>query len=94
MDLRRSFQHWVRGEIGSTAVPALRRHMKERDYRLFSRMEHAGRYTDEVFHPGRGFYRATGSSEREALLGILRQIWLVDALSGESTEEIGPAPGR
>ena len=84
MDLRERFEDWVEAEVGSTAVPALRRHLRERGYRIYSYMEYAGRSTHEVYHPERGFYRATGRDDAEALLGILRQIWLVDALAGSA----------
>jgi len=35
MELRDSFAIWLRREIGSTAVPALHRHLDERGFRLF-----------------------------------------------------------
>ena len=53
---------------------------KPRGFRLFACMEHAGTFQREVYHPALGFYRATGQSDHEALLGILRQVWLVDSL--------------
>ena len=57
-------------------------------------MEHAGVCQYEVYHPSLGFYRATGGSDNEALLGILRQIWLVEALQRSSAPEIGPSADR
>lgn len=90
MELRDSFATWLRREIGSTAVPALHRHLKEREFRLFACMEHAGTFQREVYHPTLGFYRATGQSDHEALLGILRQIWLVDSLHEERDTEVRP----
>jgi hypothetical protein len=91
MELRDSFATWLRREIGSTAVPALHRHLKERSFRLFACMEHAGTFQREVYHPALGFYRATGQSDHEALLGILRQIWLVDSLQEERGSQVRPA---
>ena len=80
MDLRDSFQEWLSLEIGSSAVPALRQYLRDRDYRLLSIVEHHSRWQRDVYHPARGFFRAIGTDDQEALLGILRQIWLVDAL--------------
>ena len=80
MDLRDSFQDWLAAEIGSTAVPALRQYLRDREYRLLSIVEYHSRWQRDVYHPARGFFRAIGSNDQEALLGILRQIWLVDAL--------------
>jgi hypothetical protein len=90
MELRDSFAIWLRREIGSTAVPALRRHLDERGFRLFACMEHAGMFQREVYHPALGFYRATGSSDHEALLGILRQVWLVDSLQDQPGRQVRP----
>jgi hypothetical protein len=88
MELRDSFATWLRQEVGSTAAPALLRHLTERGFRMFACMEHAGTCQREVFHPALGFYRATGGSDHEALLGILRQIWLVDALEVERGPQV------
>jgi hypothetical protein len=88
------FDIWVDEVIGSDAPPAVRRHLKERDYRLYSCVEHAGKILQEVYHPQRGFYRAAGGTDSEALRGILRQIWLVDALAGSPAPEVGPNPLR
>jgi hypothetical protein len=92
MELRDSFAKWLRQEVGSTAVPALLRHLAERGFRMFSCMEHAGTCQREVFHSELGFYRATGESDHEALLGILRQIWLVDALEVERGQQVRRSP--
>ncbi len=89
MDLRMAFDIWVDEAIGSAAPPAVRQHLKERDYRLYSCVEHAGKILQEVYHPKRGFYRAVGRTDSEALLGILRQIWLVDAIAGSAAPEVG-----
>ena len=80
MELQKRFRRWLGEEVGSSATPALRRHLRDHGYRLYSCVEHAGTVQQEVYHPGRGFYRAAGNGEAEALLGIMRQIWLVDAL--------------
>jgi hypothetical protein len=90
MDLRLRFDIWVEECVGSAAAPALRQHLRTHDYRLYSRVEYAGRCTQEVYHPDRGFYRATGRNDAEALLGILRQIWLVDSITGAPAPEVGP----
>jgi len=90
MELRDSFTIWLRKEIGSSAVPALHRHLTERGFRLFACMEHAGTCQREVYHPELGFYRATGNSDHEALLGILRQVWLVDSLQDQPGRRVHP----
>jgi len=90
MELRDTFASWLRKEIGSTAVPALHRHLQERGFRPFACMEHAGTCQREVYHPVLGFYRATGQSDHEALLGILRQIWLVDSLQEQRGPQVRP----
>ncbi|MGH7162264.1 MAG: hypothetical protein ACREID_02170 [Planctomycetota bacterium] len=76
------FYDWVEGEIGSAALPAVRQHLRDRDYRLVSFTEHGGRCVRDVYHPERGFFRAAGRDDAEALLAILRQVWLVEALGG------------
>lgn len=80
MSLVENFLDYVSEEIGSAATPALRQHLRDRDYRLVSYMEHDGRWVRDVYHPSRGFFRATGRDDGEALLGIMRQIWLVESL--------------
>jgi hypothetical protein len=90
MELRDRFANWLHKEVGSTAAPALRRHLVEHGFRLFACMEHAGTCQREVYHPTLGFYRATGESDHEALLGILRQVWLVDSL--QATPQTRPTP--
>ena len=94
MNLQVRFADWVDLEIGSCAVPALRQHLRERDYRLFCFMEHRGRWQREVYHPSRGFFRAVGADDGEALLHILRQIWLVESLQQQPETEIGPTQDR
>jgi hypothetical protein len=90
MELREKFSTWLQREIGSTAVPALHRHLHDRGFRLFARMEHAGTCQREVYHPQLGFYRATGRDDHEALLGILRQVWLVDSLHDGRGPQVHP----
>jgi hypothetical protein len=92
MDLRVHFQHWLDEEIGSAAAPALRQHLIDRDYRLFSMIEHQGRWQWDVYHPLRGFFRGVGADDAEALQGVLRQIWLVEAFQGAPGPEIGTTP--
>ncbi len=94
MDLNARFVRWLDEQIGSVAAPALRKHLQDRDYRLYSCLEHGDTVQQEVYHPERGFYRARGRSTAEALLGIMRQIWLVDALTGAPAPEVGPAADR
>ncbi|MHC4551026.1 MAG: hypothetical protein ACYTEZ_19930 [Planctomycetota bacterium] len=94
MALRDRFEKWLRREIGSGAKPALRKHLEDRQYRLFSRIEYAGVCQREVYHPDKGFFRAVGRDDQEALLGILRQIWLIDSLHTTPEPEVGPAADR
>jgi hypothetical protein len=94
MELRERFKRWLRSEVGSSAAPALRRHLLDRGYRLFACMEHGGTCQREVYHPERGFFRAAGANDHEALLGILRQIWLVNGFEGTPSTEVGPAADR
>ncbi len=93
MDLRERFDRWVEWEIGSSAPSALRRHLRDNGYRLFSCIEVDGCWNREVYHPRRGFYRASGWNEAQALLAILRQIWLTDSIDGVGSE-VGPASDR
>ncbi len=81
MSLGARFRQWVEGEIGSDALPALKLHLKRRNYRLFSFVEHDGRWRRDVYHPDRGFFQAHGEDDTEALLRILSQIWLLESLS-------------
>ncbi|MHC4136320.1 MAG: hypothetical protein ACYTDU_02675 [Planctomycetota bacterium] len=94
MELWDRFDAWVQREVGSKATPALRKHLEDRGYRLFSVVEYAGICQREVYHPDRGFFRATGVDDQEALSGILRQIWLIDSLYSTRRPEIGPAADR
>ncbi|MCZ6786154.1 MAG: hypothetical protein O7E54_03210 [Planctomycetota bacterium] len=81
MSLAARFREWVESEIGSDALPALKQHLKRRNYRLFSFVEHDGRWRRDVYHPDRGFFQAHGEDDTEALLRILSQIWLLESLS-------------
>jgi len=91
MELRERFARWLRKEVGSMAAPALHRHLRDRGFRPFACMEHAGTFQREIYHPELGFYRATGRDDHEALLGILRQVWLVDSLLQEARgPQVGP----
>ena len=94
MELQERFAHWLRREIGSAAQAALRKHLVDRDYQLFSCYEHAGVYQREVYHADKGYFRATGEDDKQALLGILRQIWLIETLEGHCSPEIGPSADR
>jgi len=86
MTLVRRFEEWVAEEVGSAALPALRRHLQERDYRLFSFTVQGRSWRRDVYHPQRGFFHAHGRDDADALLGILKQIWLVESLGpAEST---------
>ena len=94
VELRERFDCWLRREIGSAAVPALRRYLEDNGYRPFACVEHAGVCQREVYHPSLGFYRAAGRDDAEAFHGILRQIWLVGALQSTPRPEVGPAADR
>jgi hypothetical protein len=80
MDLQHSFGEWVADEIGSAAVPALKQYLSDRGYRMLSCVEYGGSVQLDLYHPTRGFFRAVGRDSRQALAGILRQVWLIDSL--------------
>jgi len=84
MTLVQRFEEWVVDEVGSVAPPALRKHLKDRDYRLYSYVEYDGGCRADVYHPRRGFFHACGKDDADALLGVLRQIWLVESLGEDS----------
>ena len=94
MELKERFEEWLEDEIGSRARPALIQYLSDRGYRLLSLVEHARRCQRDIYHPERGFFRATGGDDREALLGVLRQIWLVDCLQTGVDREVGPSSDR
>ena len=73
---------------------ALQQYLRDRGYRLHSFIEQHHRWQRDVYHPEQGFYRAFGATDREALLGILRQIWLTDSLQPARRPEVGPASDR
>jgi hypothetical protein len=83
------FRDHIASEIGSMALPALRQYLVDRDYRLASYTEDVGGFSRDVYHPERGLFRAAGEDDTEALLGILRQIWLVDGLGNAQEAGIG-----
>jgi len=91
MSLDERFCAHIADEIGSVAPLALRQYLVDRDYRLVSYMVHGGGFSRDVYHPARGMFRSSGEDDREALLGILRQIWLVDSLGDAESAEIGRA---
>ena len=45
----------------------------------------------EAYHVERGFFKARGIDETHALIGLLRQIWLVEALTPAPETEAGTA---
>ena len=81
MTLAARFRTWIGEEIGSNAVPAIRAHLEMNGYRLFSFVEHDGRWRRDVYHAEHGFFQAHGIEDGEALLRILCQIWLVESLA-------------
>ena len=87
MNLRDRFARWLDREIGSNAVPALVQHLRDHDYRLYSKIEHGGHWQRDVYHPQHGFFRAAGNDDSEALVNILKQIWLVSAVSIDPVED-------
>ncbi len=86
MTLRGRFREWVADEVGSEAVPALREMLRTREYHLIGFTEQTGAWLSDVYHKKYGLFQAAGNSEAEALLGILRQVWLVESLNGEREE--------
>ena len=86
MNLRDRFHGWLDREIGSTAAPALQQHLRDHGFRLYSKMEHRDTWQRDVYHPSLGFFRAVGHNDAEALVRVLKQIWLLDAL------DEGPVP--
>jgi len=87
MNLRERFRSWLDWEIGSVAVPALRQYLRDTGYALYSYVEHDGRWQREVYHPDRGLFIATGRTDRQALLSILAQVWLIESLHAP---KVGP----
>jgi len=91
MDLREGFVTWIEAEIGSLASTALRSNLEDRGYRLYSGMDDDRGAVREAYHVDRGFFKARGMDETHALIGLLRQIWLVEALTPAVTPEVDPA---
>ena len=86
MTLRGRFREWVADEVGSEAIPALREMLRIREYHLIGFTEQTGAWLSDVYHKKHGLFQAAGNSEAEALLGILRQVWLVESLNCEHEE--------
>ena len=89
MTLRARFNRWLDAEVGSSAVPALMQHLRDHDYRLFSKIEHLGHFRHDVYHPEQGFFHAAGENDSEALRNVMKQIWLVTAFEGSAERELG-----
>ena len=92
MSLRVRFDRWVEREIGSHAPPALREHLRQNNYRVFSSIEDESSCQHEVYHPDYGFFRAVADTDGEALHQILMQVWLMGGLLPEP--EVGGAEAR
>jgi len=94
MNLQDGFAAWVEEEIGTVAPAALRQNLSDRGYRIYSGIDEIGRAVREIYHPVRGFFMGQGVDEAHALLGVLRQIWLIEDLITEPEPEVGPADRR
>ena len=94
MNLKDGFAAWVEEEIGTLAPTALRQNLSDRGYRIYSGVDEIGRAVREVYHPVRGFFMGSGIDEAHALLGVLRQIWLIEDLMPAAEREVGPTDGR
>jgi len=91
MDLREGFARWIEVEIGSLASTALRANLEDRGYRIYSGVDDQRGAMREAYHSERGFFSARGMDETHALIGLLRQIWLIEALHPAREPEVGPA---
>ena len=89
MTLRARFDWWLDAEVGSGAVPALTQHLRDHNYRLYSKIEHLGRIQHDVYHPEHGFFHGAGNSDSEALRNVMKQIWLVTAFEESPERELG-----
>ena len=94
MNLEDGFAVWVEDEIGTLAPAALRQNLSDRGYRVYSGIDEIGRAVREAYHPVRGFFMGAGIDETHALLGVLRQIWLIDDLMPVAEREVGPTDRR
>ena len=94
MNLEDGFAVWVEDEIGTLAPAALRQNLSDRGYRVYSGIDEIGRAVREAYHPVRGFFMGSGIDETHALLGVLRQIWLIDDLMPAAEWEVGPTDRR
>jgi hypothetical protein len=79
MNLEDGFAAWVEDEIGTLAAAALRQNLSDRGYRIYSGIDEVGRAVREAYHP---------------VLGVLRQIWLIEDLMPAMEREVGPTDGR
>jgi len=94
MQLKGGFAAWVEAEIGTVAPTALKQNLSDRGYRMYSGIDEIGRAVREVYHPSRGFFMGSGIDEAHALLGVLRQIWLIEGLLPVAEREVGPTDRR
>ena len=94
MQMRDGFAAWIEAEIGTVAPAALRQNLGDRGYRIYSGIDEIGRSVREAYHPVRGFFMGSGTDEAQALLGVLRQIWLIEDLMPAPERELGPTDPR
>jgi hypothetical protein len=94
MKLTDGFTAWVEAEIGTIAPAALRQNLSDRGYRIYCGVDEIGRSVREIYHPVRGFFMGAGIDEAHALLGVLRQIWLIEDLMPAAEREVGPTDCR
>lgn len=94
MKLTDGFAAWIEEEIGTIAPAALRQNLSDRGYRIYCGVDEIGRAVREIYHPVRGFFMGAGIDEAHALLGVLRQIWLIEDLMPAAEREVGPTDSR
>jgi len=94
MHVQEGFAAWIEAEIGTVAPAALRQNLSDRGYRVYSGIDEYDRSVREVYHPTRGFFMGQGIDEAHALLGVLRQIWLIEDLMTAQEPEVGPTDPR
>jgi hypothetical protein len=94
MEFQDGFATWVEAEIGTVAAAALKQNLSDRGYKIYSGVDEIGRSSREIYHPRRGFFMGQGIDEAHALLGVLRQIWLIEDLITEPEPEVGPTDRR
>ena len=83
MSVREGFAQFVESEIGSLAPAALRANLEDRGYRIYAGVDDTRTVVREAYHTDRGIFRGTGIDETHAFIGILRQVWLVEAFTVE-----------